>query len=442
MRHRNLLSMLACLTVLAGCSKKKEEAAEEAPAPVQVSAVTQDTIRRVVEADGVLFPQDQASVMPKISAPVQRFLVKRGDHVRVNQLLATLENRDLTAAVTESRGQLAQAESNLRSTSSSTVPEEVTKAEADVQSAQQAADAAQKLFENRQKLLAEGALARKLVDDAQVAYSQAKSQLETAQAHLKVLQSVGKEEQIKAAQAQVDTARGHLQGSEAQVGYTEVRSPISGVIADRPLYAGEMASAGTPLLVVMDVSKVVARVNVPQTQALPVRVGQMATITQTDSTDKLEGTVTVVSPATDPNSTTVQVWVTANNPGERFKPGAAVHAAILTETIRNAMVVPATAILPGEEGGTAVLTVTPDSRAHLRPVEVGVRYGDKVQIVSGVQPGDEVVVVGGLGVEDKAKVKIVGAAEESADEDEDQEPEPPPAAGSKDGKKDERKPKK
>jgi len=440
MRERIILSMVAWLVALSGCSKKTGEETAEAPAPVQVTAVTQDTIRRMVQADGVLYPQDQANVMPKISAPVLRFLVKRGDHVRAGQLLATLENRDLSAAVAESKGQLDQAESNLRATSASTIPEQVTKAEADVQSAQQTLDAAQKLLENRQKLLEQGALARKLVDDAQVSYAQAKSQLETAQAHLRVLQSVGKEEQVKTAQAQVETARGHLQGSEAQVGYSEVRSPISGVIADRPLYAGEMASAGTPLLTLMDTSKVVARVNVPQSQALAVKLGQSATITQTDSGEKLEGKVTVVSPATDPNSTTVQVWVTADNPGDRFKPGAAVHAAIVTETIRNASVVPATAILPGEEGGTAVLTVSPDSTAHLRPVEVGVRYGDKVQIVSGVRPGDEVVVVGGLGVDDKAKVKIVGAAEEEADEDED-EPAPPPAAGSKDAKKDGAKPK-
>jgi HlyD family secretion protein len=413
------LAAAAGLIALVGCAKKEKAEAAAAPAPVQVTAVTQDTIRRTVEADGVLFPRDQANVVPKISAPVQKFYVSRGDHVKAGQLLATLENRDLTAAVLASRGQVAQAESNLRSTTNATLPEQVTKAQTDVESAKEQAEAARVLLENRQKLLKEGALARKLVDDAQVSYVQAKSQLEAAQEHLRMLQGAGKEEQVKAAQAQVETARGQLQSAEAQVSYSEVRSPIAGIIADRPLYAGEMASAGSPLLNVMDISNVVARVNVPQSQVTEVKVGQSAALTVTGSNEKLDGTVSVVSPATDPNTTTVQVWVTAANPGEKFKPGAAVHAAILTETIKGAVLVPAAAILPGEEGGTAVLTVSPDSVAHLRPVDAGVHYGDKVQILNGVRPGEEVVVAGGLGVDDKSKVKIVGASEAQEDDDED-----------------------
>jgi HlyD family secretion protein len=431
MQHRNqLLVVAACGLLLSGCSKKNDEAKAEAPAPVQVTSVTQDTIRRTVDADGVLYPQDQASIMSKISAPVQKFMVNRGDHVKAGQLVATLESRDLSAAVAESQGQLDQATAALH-LASATAPEEVNKAKSDVQADQQALDAAQRTLEGRQKLLDQGAIAHKLVDDAQVAYAQAKSQLEAAKEHLRTLESVGGEEQVKGAKALQDAARGHMQAAEAQAGYAAIHSPINGVVADRPLYAGEIASAGTPLMTVMDISRIVARINVPQAQATAVRIGQPATITETDNGEKLEGKVTVVSPATDPNSTTVQVWITAGNPGERFKPGAAVHAAIEIGIIRNALVVPASAILPGEEGGTAVLTVSSDSTAHLRPVEVGVRYGDKAQILNGVQAGEEVVTVGGLGVDDKAKVKVVGAAEENADEDEDAPPPPPEASKSK-----------
>src|SRR5580658_5332421 len=110
---RNIHVALVALLVQTACSKQPAEEAGVA-APVQVTAVTQATIRRIVEGDGVLFPRNQASVMPKISAPVQKFYVNRGDHVQQGQLLAVLENRDLAAAAAEGKGAVEQADSNLR----------------------------------------------------------------------------------------------------------------------------------------------------------------------------------------------------------------------------------------------------------------------------------------------------------------------------------------
>jgi HlyD family secretion protein len=142
----------------------------------------------------------------------------------------------------------------------------------------------------------------------------------------------------------------------------------------------------------------------------------------------------------------VQVWVEVQNAGERLKPGTSVHASIIAEEYKAANVVPVAAILPGEEGGTAVLTVDSNSVAHKKAVKLGVREGNQVQILNGVTPGDEVVVVGGLGVDDKTKVKVVTTAvEESADDEDTNAPEEPtPSKAPKSGqdqKKDEAKPK-
>ena len=113
---------LAVAAVLFSCGCSKPEPKEtETVAPVQVTAVTQDTIRRIVTGDGILYPRDQASVTPKIAAPVKHFYVNRGDHVKQGQALAVLENRDLTAAAAESKSALDQAESNLRTTRGATV---------------------------------------------------------------------------------------------------------------------------------------------------------------------------------------------------------------------------------------------------------------------------------------------------------------------------------
>ncbi|PYR46164.1 MAG: hypothetical protein DMF95_19065, partial [Acidobacteria bacterium] len=287
---------------LVACKKAEPEPAPVAP--VQVAPAIKGSIRVIVTADAVLYPREQANIVPKVTAPVRRFLVNRGDHVKQGQLLAELENRDLVAAAQESRGQFAQAESNYRSTAGAVVPEQVTKAQSDVAAARESLDAARKLLDNREQLFKEGALARKLVDEAQVAFAQAKAQYDTALQHMQALQSVGRDEQIKSAAGQVEAARGRYDATQAQVSYSQIRSPFAGVVTDRPLYPGEMATTGTPLMTVMDVSKIVARINMAGDQAKDVKVGNEATMTPSDGDMPVTGKVIVVSPASDPNSTT------------------------------------------------------------------------------------------------------------------------------------------
>jgi multidrug efflux pump subunit AcrA (membrane-fusion protein) len=404
----------------AGCSKPAEKEAEPI-VPVQTVLAQRSEIRRVVKAQAILYPVNQAAVMPKISAPVRHFYVNRGDHVRKGQLLAELENRDLTAAAVEAKGNLDQAEANLKSISSASLPDEVTRSQNEVQADRETLEAAQKVYESRKMLFDQGALPRKQLDEAQVAYVQARGQYDSALKHLESLQKVGREEQIKAAQAQVEAARGRRQGAEAQVEYSKIASPIDGVVSDRPLYPGEMASAGTPLLTVMDVSRVIARASVPVNEIHFCKVGESATITAADSGLEIRGKVTVVSPALDPNSTTAEVWIQAQNPGERLRPGSTVQVAIVAETVPDALVIPRAALLPSPEGtGDNVLVVGSGSLAQRRKVEIGIGQPDIVQVLKGLASGEQVVVVGGLGVEDKTKVKVEN--ESSGKSDKNDEP--------------------
>jgi HlyD family secretion protein len=425
MKPMRTIIRLACCAALGMTliSCRKAPPAPAPAAPVRVSPAILGSIRNIITSDAVLFPRDQANVMPKISAPVQRFLINRGDHVKRGQLLAVLENRDLVAAAQESKGQFGQAESNFR-TASAAVPEQVTKAQTDVDSARQQLDAAKKLLDNREQLFKDGALARKLVDDAQVAYAQAKGQFETAQQHLKALQDVGRQEQIRSAAAQVAAAKGHYESAQAQVSYSEVRSPITGVVTDRPVYPGEMANTGAPLVTVMDMSAVVARINMAQDQAKDIKTGDEATLTPADGSEPVSGKVTIVSPAADLNSTTVQVWVQADNHDERLRAGQSVHVAIVAATIDGATLIPAAAVLPSDEGGTVVLVVDDKDIAHQRKVQIGVREPELVQVVAGVEPGERVITLGGLGLDDKAKVRVMKPGEkapgEEADKDEEE----------------------
>jgi HlyD family secretion protein len=415
-RTLGIPALILSLSIVAGCSKEAVKEAEPV-APVEVTKVQRDSIQRIITAEGVLRALDQSAIIPKISAPVRRFLVNRGDHVRKGQVLAELENRDLAAAVTDSKGTYDQASATYRNTAAAIVPDELVKAQQDVLYGKQALEAAQKLLANREQLYKEGALARKLVDDAAVAEAQARSTYETARKHLESLQSVSRHEEVKVVAAQVESAKGKLEAAEAQLSYSEVRSPISGVVADRGVFAGEMATAGSPLITVMDVSSVIARINVPQAQAAFIRAGQPASIGTTDAAVEVQGKITVVSPAVDPNSTTVEVWVQALNPGERMRPGGTVRVTIKAGTVPDAIVVPTAAVLPSTEGSNTVMVVGADSVAHERKVEIGIREPEKVQILSGVKPGETVVVSGGVGLQDGAKVKVVKPDEKGKSDD-------------------------
>jgi HlyD family secretion protein len=405
MRKRLLASTGAAFLILAACTKEEKKDVEQV-FPVQVAKVETGSIQRVVTADAVVFPKTQSAVMPKISAPVRSFKVNRGDHVSAGQIVAELESKDLAAAVADTKGAMQQAQAQYNVVSGATVPEEVNKAQQDVQAAQQAMEAARRVYESRQELLKQGAIARKLVDDANVAYVQAQSQYNVAQHHLRAVTNVNREHEIKSAQGQLDSAKGKYQGAEVQLSYAEVRSPIAGVVADRPLYPGEMATPGTPLLVVMDISSVIARANVPVAQAAALKVGGDATITQTESGVEVPGKITVVSPAVDPASTTVQVWVEAKNPGERLRAGIPVKIGAVAQTIKDTIVIPLAALLQNAEGETVVMVVGSDMVAHERKVEAGVKQGDKAQVLSGLKEGEQIVTVGGVGLDEGKKVRI------------------------------------
>ena len=428
-RRSFIITVCALSLFMAACGKAKEkEADEEPPASVQVDDVTRGPIDLIVEADAVLYPVDQASVTSKISAPVKRVLVNRGDHVKAGQLLAELEDRDLVAAAQESRSQYDQSEASLQTLTAGTIVEDRAKAQADVQAARQALEAAKKVYESRVELQKQGALAQKLVDDAKVSMVQTQSQYDTAASHLQTLQQVSGAGQIRGAQAASAAAKAHYDSAEVQVSYAQIRSPINGIVSDRPIYPGEMATSGTPIVSIVNISKVVARANIPLKEAGSIKPGKQTTLTSPDGS--LTGVVTVVSPSVDPNTTTVEVWVQAENPEEKLKPGGTVHVAIRADLIQDTLLVPAAALLNSDEGGEMVLVVGKDSRAHEHKVTVGIREGARVQILGGVSEGDKVITSGGLGLDDKAKVTI---KEESDDDDDDDDDAAGP--GSKDAPK-------
>jgi len=408
--HRGIFSAaLFVLSLLSSCSKDSGE--KEPVVPVQAATAEKVTLQRTVTAEAVLFPLQQSAIVPKISAPVKAFYIKRGSRVRKGQLLAVLENRDLAAAAQENQGAYNQAEATYATTTSAQLPEEIQKAQLDAQAAKQVLDAQQKIYNSRQELLQQGAIPRKELDQAGVDLTQARNQYQIAQKHLDALMATGKQQALKSAAGQLESAKGKYMGAEAQMSYSQIRSPIDGVVTDRPLYPGEMAAASTPIVTVMDISQVIAKAHIPQPEAALLKVGDKAIITVPGENGPVDARVTVVSPALDPNSTTVEIWVQAKNPDQRLKPGTSVQVSMLAQTIPDALVIPAAALLTGRDGTTSVMVVGADNRAHQKNVSVGIRQGDQVQITEGLQAGDRVVASGAYGLPDNTHVTVAAQTE-------------------------------
>jgi multidrug efflux pump subunit AcrA (membrane-fusion protein) len=392
-----------CLAV-AGCGKSEKEEGPEVS--VQAVPAAKADIARVVNTEAVIFPILQSAITPKINAPVKKFYVVRGQKVRQGQLLAVLENRDLSAAALDNKGAYEQAEATYNTSVNATLPEEVAKAELEVQSSQQELDAAQKLYSSRQDLYKQGALPRKDLDAAAVQLAQARTAYDVAKKHLDGLNAVGKKGAIQSAQGQLTSAKGKLLNAEAQLSYTEIRSPINGYITDRPLYPGEMASTATPLLTVMDISQIVAKAHIPQSDALLLHKGDTAAVALPGMEKPVTGKVSLVSPALDPNSTTVEVWVQAANPDQQLRPGATAQVSITAQTVHNALVVPAAALLNAKEDSAQLMVVDAQNRAQSRDVKIGIKTGDQAQIVSGLKPGEVVITEGAYGLPEKTRVRI------------------------------------
>jgi len=404
-----MLTAVAALpfTLLAGCKK------DEAPAPeitVQAEHPEQGSISEHIVADAILAPLAQAAIAPKISAPVKNFYVQRGAKVKEGELLAVLENRDLAAAAQDNKGTYEAAQAAYATATKAQVPEDMQKAELDVAQAKANLDLNTSIVNNRKQLFAEGAIPGRDLDTAQAALVQAQAAYDTAAKHLESVHNVSHEAALKSAQGQLTSAEGKYKGAEAQVAYSEIRSPIDGVVTDRPLFAGETAAAGAPLITVMDTSSLLAKTHMAQSLVQRMKLGDAASISVPGLADPVVAKVSLISPALDPGSTTVEVWLKVDNKAGTLKVGTPVKVSITARTVEQALKIPVSSVLTAQDGSKSVMVVGSDGVAHRKPVTLGIADGEDVQITEGISKSDTVITTGAYGLDDGAKVKV-GPAE-------------------------------
>jgi multidrug efflux pump subunit AcrA (membrane-fusion protein) len=408
--------IILSLLVSVGCSK--QEAEKEPVVTVETTPAQRATISQTISTEAVIYPLEQATISPKITAPITELKVRRGDPVKKGQVLAKLENKDLAGQAEASHGSFESADAVYKTSVDATIPQQVQKAQADAEAAKAAYEAQLRAYNSRKELFDQGALPQRDLDSAAVALAQARGANEVAQKQLADLQRLGKEQAIKSALGSRLSAEGTMRTAEAQLSYSTIRSPIDGVVTDRPLYAGDLATANQPILTVMNLSRLIAKSHIPQSEAATLKVGDAAQLKVAGLDEPVNGKVTLVSPALDPGSTTIEVWVEAAKPNPALKPGMSVELAITSKTVKDAIVVPAKAVFKNPEGeADYVVLAGADQKAHWQTVELGVRNTDNVQVVKGLSAGAPVITSGGYALPDNTKIKIE-APEEQAKGDE------------------------
>jgi len=401
---RAAIFLLIALSIQ-GC---KSAADNEAATLVTVQAEHPEVgaISEHVIADATFSPLAQAAISPKITAPVRTFYVQRGSKVKTGDLLAMLENRDLAAQALDNKGQYSAAEAAYNIQTKAQVPEDYSKAELDLAQAKAQLQLQEEITASRQKLLKEGAVAGRDYDTAVTALVQARSAYDVAQNHFASLKRVSREASLQQAQGQLSSAKGKYLAAEAQVSYSEIRSPIAGVVTDRALFPGETASSGSTLVTVMDTSSLLAKVHLAQTVAQRLSVGDDASVLIPGMDDPVPAKISLISPALDPGSTTVEVWLRVDNKAGRYKAGTPVRTSITGRTVSKAVKIPLSAVLTGQDGSKSVMAVGTDSVAHKKAVQLGINDGEDIQVTQGLNRSEVVITTGAYGLDDGTKVQI------------------------------------
>jgi HlyD family secretion protein len=395
------------LLILAGCSAPAE-APLQPIVDVKVAKAEISDVKITVRAPASLYAREQANIGSRVTAPIQKLFVQKGDNVAAGQLLAQLDNRDLIAQQTESVAAVTEAEANLQRVMSGTLPTDIERARGQLVAAEAALNEAQKNHERRRKLFEQGAIPQRDLLASQTELAQANASHEVAQKSLDLLQNQSRDKDVLMAKSKVEQAQARLALIKAQLEFTEIRSASTGTITEQFMFPGDMAKSDAPIFTVMDLSSVVARAQVAEVDAAGVRNGQACAFVPTDGGGaSFDGRISMINQAVDPARRTVEAWCEIPNSKRALRGGAFGQLTIVTGIDLKSLVVPAAAVqfIEGTRKGF-VMVVGEKGVATKKDVETGEAFEGNVQIKNGLAAADTVIIQGGYGLPEGTKIRI------------------------------------
>jgi len=419
-RQRNAILLIALIAVIVfGLTvlivwrwkkSKPETEAEVTPVvSVKVAKAEKSSIAAQVVAVGTIWPREKADVGAKVSAQIKKMALLKNKVVRAGEVIAVLESRDLQAQRAEAVAALNEARANERSLVTGTIPKTNAEDQKALNDARAKVNNARRLYERRRTLYAQGGISQKDVEAAQLDLTTAEDELRLQEQTVSLRgRSLNPNDRALAA-AKTAEAQQHLATLDAQLSYATIRAPITGIVTDQYQYEGEFASAGGKLVTIADTSTVIVKAPFSDTAAAQLKAGDAASVVPTDtSAEEMKGQITLLSRSSDATNRTVEVWVTLANGGGKLRVNGAAQVTIMANSKDDAIVVPASAVTleaTNADEGT-VMIVDKQNVAHEKKVTVGVRSGDKIEIVEGLAEGDTVVVEGNFALPDGTKVEI------------------------------------
>lgn len=344
-----------------------------APVPVEVAPVLHGPIELQRTFSGALEPMAEFVVAPKVSGRLERLTVNIADSVTQGQLVAELDNAEYVQAVAQAKADLAVAKANLAEAVSALG---VAGRELD-----------------RVKTLRKRGVA-------------SEAQLETAEAN-----HLAKEVEKEVAQAHVMRAEASLETANIRLGYTRITAGWSDeagqrVVAERFVDEGEMVSANTALLRIVELNPIAGVIFITEQDYGRLQVDQPVVLT-TDafSDEKFHGHVERIAPVFQQQTRQARVELTIENAGQRLKPGMFIRVTVVLERKENTTIVPTLAITArGDRAGLFV--VNEDGKSvRWQEVQKGIRNGDSIEILTEGISG-QVVTLGQQMLEDGSSITI------------------------------------
>ncbi|MBV8545500.1 MAG: efflux RND transporter periplasmic adaptor subunit [Acidobacteria bacterium] len=421
-RRVQIIAAAVVVLIIAGwCWHRRGAAADEESAQpvvsVKLAKAEIGPIAQPLDLVGTISARQEATISPKVSAQIAQMGLLKNRVVHRGDVLAVLESRDLTAQQAEAAAALREAEIGVTNTGNGAIPLTNAQDVKAVRDAKGTLDNAQKTYERRKTLFEQGGISKKDLEASQLDVTKAEDDLRLAEKSAALHQGTTNPSDLAAARSKAQQAAGHLAALQAQAGYATIRAPFDGVVGEQFLFQGDFATAGTKMLTIADTSTVIVKAPLSVDASMHVHAGDVATI-QPDSLPgvTLQGTVSLVGSAADPQSRAVELWITLPNGDGRLRPNSAARVTVNSGGVANAIVVPTAAVTLDATNANAgtVMVVDDKSVAHEVKVTTGAHSRERTQITSGLHGGETIVIEGNYGLPGGTKVQNADAAPKPA----------------------------